>query len=382
LITRTLSLILAVVATAAASHVAQAQAPVGAPAARTTAQSQLPTPELVRTVGCDACRGPDLFGRIVGVAGGRDSTFAVLTAEAPFVRVWNLNTERVLQFGREGGGPGEMGRPLGVILGPGAIQVAGASGGRMHIESFDFDGNHIQSTTLDRTEFSLVDFMQGSPSGRWGVIRSRSTPEPRVRRLDVATGAITAVALPPSLLEGVPVSVLNRLVIAVSDDGRVALGHGDIDYRLALVPPGGGAPLIGGRDIAKTERPALTAAQQEAAQQAAVATFQRSNPDASPAELARVSATMVPNGPQPIPHLSATFDGALRFDAAGRLWARTPHGNFSRQTTFDVFDPQLTYLGRVAINGTASYWHIGTDYLITSGQSDAGIPVVRVWAIR
>lgn len=78
--------------------------------------SQLPPLELVGQYGCESCQGPDLFGRIVAVAAGPGNSFAVATAEEPFVRIWNRDTGVVTQFGRAGDGPGDMRRPVGLVL--------------------------------------------------------------------------------------------------------------------------------------------------------------------------------------------------------------------------------------------------------------------------
>ena len=108
------------------------------------------------------------------------------------------------------------------------------------------------------------------------------------------------------------------------------------------------------------------------------------NPPPSPALIERMSA---PRDPQPGPRYAAhfsgrTFDGDLRFDASGRLWVRTPRGNFSGRTVFDVFAPDLTYLGEVTIAEVLTYWHIGGSLLVGAGFSDLDIPIVKVWSVR
>ena len=350
---------------------------------RADAQGQrLPTLELIQTVGCEACRGPELLGRIRAVAGGSGSTFAVLTVEAPFVHFWNLDAGAAVQFGREGGGPGEMLRPVGLILSSGSVQIAASA----RIENFEPSGKHLRSEARPRSRYAILDVFQGSPSGRWGIMKEASVRGGgRVRRLDVSTGATVEVTIPASLLEGAPTTPLgpfSNVSVAVSDDGAVAMGYGAVAYRLAILPPGGGTPILGGRQVERMVQPALSPEAAERVRQETVARLRRMNRPPSPEVIERMAADAVANRPRTVPYLSQTFDGALRFDGAGRLWARTPKGNSSGQTTFDVFDQSLRFLGEVVIPETTTYWHVGTNYVVTAGSNDASVPVVRIWRVR
>jgi hypothetical protein len=344
--------------------------------------SQLPSPELIQTVGCEACRGPDLFGRIVGVAGGPGNTFAVVTAEAPFVRVWNRDAGTAIQFGRDGGGPGEMRRAVGVILTSASVQVGAASGVRKYIESFDAKGQHLASMPLSLSSpTTVLSSFQGSPSGRWGIVRDL---DGRVFRVNLGTGMTEEIVRPPSLLDGAPPrdnTTLNIVSIAVSDDGSVAMGYGGTEYRLAIFPPGAGAPILGGRQVERIVRSAPSREEAERMRQEIKARLGQMDRPPPPEIIERMAAEAAA-GARTVPYLSQTFDGALRFDAAGRLWARTPKGNFSGQTTFDVFDQRLNFLGEVVLPKTATFWHIGAERMVTAGVGDASIPVVRIWRLR
>jgi hypothetical protein len=117
-----------------------------------------------------------------------------------------------------------------------------------------------------------------------------------------------------------------------------------------------------------------------------IAALDRMNPPPPPAMRERMLEQLrtrpAPSGPRYRPHFSDTFDGALRFDAAGKLWVRTTRGNVSNQTVFDLFDGDLTYLGEVIIEELLINWHVGSTMLVGSVHDDLGVPFVKVWALR
>ena len=194
-----------------------------------------------------ACSGPDLFGRIVGVAAGPGNSFAVATAEDPFVRIWNRDTAAVTQFGTPGQGPGEMRSPVGLVLRSNSIEVAG-SALRKRVDSYGLDGKHTGDTTLTLSRSGTLDQLMGSPSGEWAYLKEGVNAGGSVWRLNVRSGAVEAIPHPPSLTEGSTASpnvTATGVAAAISNEGVVALGNGEFGYRLALIVPGR-APILRG----------------------------------------------------------------------------------------------------------------------------------------
>jgi hypothetical protein len=317
------------------------------------------------------------------VAAGRGNAFAVATAEEPFIRIWNRDTGVVTQFGRAGDGPGEMRRPIGLVLGSDSVVVAG-SALRKRLDSFGIDGTHRGDTTLSLSARGTFDLFISSPSGDWAFLKEGVNAGGRVWRLDLRSGQVAAIELPPSLLEGntsSPNVAASGVSAAVSDDGAVVLGDGDVGYRLARIHLDG-TLMFGGRDIPKGVLPALSKEESERQRQETITRLQAMNPRPTPEMIERMAASAARTEPRDMAHFTRVFDGALRFDSSGRLWVRTPRGNFSNRTVFDVFAGDLTYLGEVMLDEVITYWHIGGGLLVAAGFDDRSVPIVKVWAVK
>ena len=84
-----------------------------------------------------------------------------------------------------------------------------------------------------------------------------------------------------------------------------------------------------------------------------------------------------------VPTSAPAFDW-IGVDGQGDLWVRTPVPNDSTRTLFDVFDPQLRWLGQVSGSKYLGRWQaqlIG-DRMVGQGEDEEGNPVVVVYRIQ
>jgi hypothetical protein len=95
----------------------------------------------LRTYGCEACIGAELMGSVTHVSLLDDSTLAVLTQDAPRVRLWNLSSgSSLVSFGDSAPGTGELRNPVGLTMTPaGSIAVVNRDG---RLSVFDWKGNY------------------------------------------------------------------------------------------------------------------------------------------------------------------------------------------------------------------------------------------------
>jgi hypothetical protein len=332
------------------------------------------TSQLVAEYGCESCTGPELFSRIFGVAAGAANTFAVIDRSAPHVRVWNLDTGAVTQFGRSGQGPGELQRPMGLVLLGDSIGVGDTRGGAGLVEFYTSAGAHLSSQPgILAASFASSRRYIGSPSGRWTLWIDRDISQQRTLlvRTNAKSGARDTIAVPQTLLEGSGAS-WEDVSAAISDLGEVALGVGQVEYRLTVVSTDGAPRVSGGREIERQIRSPEELAREQRAMDSLVT--------------AR-GGTLLPQAP-PIPreifHFSTggPWSGALHFDGRGRLWVATTRGWKTNTTVVDVFDPNLEYLGEIDLGTFAMMRHIGSTLLVASVLGDFGVQMVRVWRIQ
>lgn len=335
-----------------------------------TAQVPLPTVQHLVQYGCMACSGAELFGSIAAVAAASTNSFAVVTREAPHVRLWDLDSGVVTQFGAAGAGPGEFVRPIGVALLGDSLMVA-ESRASLGSKVYSTDGTHHGSASPYSTSgLATVASYTSSPSGNW-LLQIENLPGnvARILRINIASGAPDIIDVPSYLFEEHPVpgAVSPALISgAVSDSGMVALGHGGVDYRLVLISSDGAPHALGGRGFPR--RPYSSEEVEEFRERLAA----RPN---IPPEV--VSQWPPPNVAFYHPHFSQR---ALNFDAHGRLWVRTARGSEVR-TIFDLFNSDLDHLGEVDIDYQIFYYHIGSRLLVGSMSGNLGVSFVNVWGI-
>jgi hypothetical protein len=333
--------------------------------------SALPTVQLVAEYGCEACTGPELFSRIYIVAASASNSIAVLDATAPHVRVWNLDTGAATQFGRSGQGPGELDRPMGIAFLGDSIGVGDFRGRAGRVEFYTSEGAHLGSAPgiVRISFFATSQKYVASPSGRWTLSSERSL----LVRTNTESGATDTITIPPSFLEraGAPGGATSA---AISDLGEVALGIGEVEYRLAVLSTDGTPRLEGGRDI---ERRLMSS--EEHARSVHV---MDSLALAAAALTGRTLALSPP--PREIWHFTAggPYAGALGFDGRGRLWVRTTRGRGTDSTIFDVFGRDLEYLGEVDLGSGVLTHYVGATLIVASVVGDLGVEGVKVWRIR
>ena len=84
-----------------------------------------------------------------------------------------------------------------------------------------------------------------------------------------------------------------------------------------------------------------------------------------------------------IPTNAPAYDWFGR-DGRGNLWVRTPVPSDSTRTLFDVFDPQLRWLGQVSGSrylGRWQAWFLG-DQMVGQGEDEEGNPVIVVYGVQ
>lgn len=338
----------------------------------------LPTLQLVGEFGCESCTGPELFSRILGVAAGAGNTFAVLDQNAPFVRVWNLETGAVTQFGRAGQGPGELQRPLGLTLVGDSIGVGDFGGRAGRVQFFTSSGVPLGTVSgIQRAGFfPTAQRYVSSPSGKWTLWTDRNASQRSsfLVRTNTTSGESDTVMIPAPFLEGSGATG-EDVSTAISDTGDVALGIGEVEYRLTLVATDGKPRVSGGREIERElrsrEELAITQARMDSLTRDIVARNGRPAPTLTP--IPREIAHFTTGGP---------WSAALDFDGHGRLWVATTRGRLANTTIFDVFGPDLEYLGEVNLALWARMRHIGATLLVASFGGNLGVQMVRVWRIQ
>lgn len=315
--------------------------------------------------GCEDCSGPLQFTSIGDVAIADDRILWVGDRQEPRIRAFSLDGKPVTSFGRKGRGPGE-------IQGIHRLFPDGRSGVRL-VDMLDYRVTHFDSGGKPLSIVRLPGFpLDASASGTHDVYLLFSQFRPGTSTLRVLrAGADSLTTLRGPIADfprpDAPAEIHS---MAVSPAGDVAIGDGEEEYRIRVHRRDGTVHDIT-RPIPRARR---TAAEKEAMRS-------RMEPTAAQrrAELGgsgrRATTFSVPDEK---PHFHLT---AFRFDPGGRLWVRTGRGN-EKQAVFDVFDASFAYLGEVIVPGTVGVFVPGRELLATSGETESGFPVVKVWRIR
>jgi hypothetical protein len=110
------------------------------------------------TIGVADGDGADVFGRIGGLLELPDGRIVVSDVQANEIRVFSESGEHLFTFGREGDGPGDLGSPCCLALGPeGLVWVREASNGR-------YSAFRVGP---DEAEFVRALTMQHGAAGLW-----------------------------------------------------------------------------------------------------------------------------------------------------------------------------------------------------------------------
>jgi hypothetical protein len=380
-------------------HFAAAQGRVTVTPAPGVSGSALPTFEFVGEYRCEAaaCPKPGDFGTGADLAAGLGNSFVVTTISQPNVRVWDLDAGKTWQFGVTNR-PDTAGKILtmtGVMLFRDSVLIVGSNRLDRAAEKFALDGRYLGRAPVPpdpadtRTSASSYE---ASPSGTWALQRGRVSygqfggdgSAYVMTRVNVATGERETLDIPASLLAGYVGAISEGnlpagAAAAIRDDGTIAVGFGDVGYRLMLIPVGAGPRVEGGRSIPK--KPLSPEQIERIRNPPPVQPTQGMTPQTQrlmEEARARVGARepIIPDG---IEHFGS---GAIQFDAKGRVWVNTSRGTYGQSSVLDVFSPTLEYLGEVTLEGSISYhYDFGRELLVTRMSGESGT-YVKVWRIR
>lgn len=192
--------------------------------------------------------GPDVFGRVGGLLELADGRIVVSDMLANEIRVFGKDGEHLFSFGREGDGPGDLGGPCCLALGPdGLVWIRETSNGRYSAFQVLTDrAEYRRSITQQHGASGLMAPTTFSSAGRLVDVGARPADGggfERVRFHMDGSGEVveTEVAIPASLtdlgshqvegrINGQPALVFlwqpfaSRAVSGHGPDGRWALG--------------------------------------------------------------------------------------------------------------------------------------------------------------
>jgi hypothetical protein len=334
----------------------------------TSASAQIPTLTRTGEIGCSDCGTAAQFATIRDVAVNDSGFVLVLSSEEPTLRYFDRSGAVRWTAGRAGTGPGEYRLPTRVALGPRGIQVIDMTLRRL--TRLDAAGKFVSSSPLNGFASStgsrgrkgelvvLMDDFRGTFTlQRWSSTDSGRTIGNVPRSATAQAGTLTI----PS--------------IAVSPAGLIAVLRDPNDYRIVLLSPAGETVTEIVRDIPRIKRTPAEVAAVERRRQAAADRVRSERGQRGG------SGPAVPIRP-PSDELKAhvSIDG-LRFDDAGRLWARTMRGNES-STVFDLFASDGKYLGEVTVPAVIGTFSIAGRWFVADSESGDGTPRVVFWELR
>jgi hypothetical protein len=326
------------------------------------AQVTVPTVALKATIGCESCGDATQFGTIWDVSVSTRGQLLVTEKNAPMLRLFDTSGKVVWTGGRSGKGPGEYLMPYRSSLTDGGIQVVDMTNAR--ITDLSLTGELLGSVPL--TGFSTTvgvnprgELILGM-DGRNAFKLARRAP--RADKLDEG-GAF-------------PGSMKNK-AIALAPDGSMAVAL-DIDaYEITRLDASGKVVGIITRQL---ERPRRTLVEENEQRQRL-----NRNLEQMSVEMKRIGGSgkatplAIPVEERGLkPHLAV--DG-LRYDGANRLWVRTMRGDETK-TIFDVFSPAGGYVGSVTLPSRITAFSVAGGWLATAGESEDGIPEVKLWTVK
>lgn len=329
---------------------------------------QVPTLSRVGEIGCSDCGSAAQFATIRDVAVTDSGWVLVVSSEAPTLRLFDRDGRVRWTAGREGTGPGEYRLPTRAAVGPRGVQVVDMTLRR--ITRLDGEGKFVSSAPL------------GGFASSTGV-RGRSGEV--VTLIDDFRGAFTLVRWSPNdsgvSIGAVPKSAaalagtLTIPSIAVSPSGNVAVVRDPNEYRIIVLSASGQTIREVTREIPRLKRTPEEIAAMERRRQAAASRLRDERGQRGG------SAPVLPIRPpsdELKPHIA--IDG-IRFDDAGRLWARTMRGNEST-TVFDLFSPDGRYLGEVNVPAFIGAFALAGRWLVADVESPDGTPRIVFWEVR
>jgi hypothetical protein len=331
------------------------------------AASQLPSLERVGEIGCSDCGGSAQFASIMDVSVTDSGAVLVVSSEAPTLRMFDRTGRFLWSSGRAGTGPGEYRLAIRAALGPRGIQVVDMT--QRRITRLDPKGvfsssapltGHVSSVGVHARSGELVvlldDFRGTFTLQRWTTSDS-GQPIGVVPRSEAAQAGTLTI---PS--------------IAVAPSGQIVVLRDPNEYRILRLSAAGDVLGEITRDVPRAKRTEAEIAAIERRRVAARSRMQgeRGLRGGSPPVLPRPPAADLK------PHIS--IDG-LRFDDAGRLWAKTMRGN-ERSTVFDLFGADGRYIGEVVVPAAVGAFGLAGHWLVADVESEDGTPRIALWTVR
>ena len=328
--------------------------------------AQLPSLSKVGEIGCSDCGGAAQFGTIMDVAATDSGAVLVVGTDTPTLRMFDRSGKVLWTSGRDGTGPGEFRRATSAAIGLRGVQVVDMTLRR--ITRLDHGGQPTGSAPINGFAAAvgargtsgemvlLLDDFQGTFSlYRWGTADSGS-----------AIGKVPRSASAQSGMLAIP-------SIAVDPSGGIAVLRDPNEYRILKISPAGHVTGEISRDIPRVARTAAEIAAIERRRAAARVRMadERARRGGSP-------PVIRPAVNELKPHIAIN---GLRFDGAGRLWAKTMRGTDS-STVFDLFEPDGRYLGEVVVPAIIGTYSIAGRWFVADVESQDGTSRIGLWQLR
>ena len=331
--------------------------------------AQVPTLARVSEIGCSDCGTAAQFATIRDVMVTDSGSVLVVSSEAPTLRFFERGGAIRWSVGRSGTGPGEYRLPIRAALGPTGIQVVDMTSRR--ITRLDGGGKFASSAPL--AGFAAAVGARGR-SGEIVVLVDDFRGTFTLQRWSATDSAKVIGVVPRSA--AADAGRLTIPSIAVATSGQIAVLRDPNEYRIILLSATGETITEMVRDIPRIKR---TPAEIEAMERRAEAAASRVR-----SELGQRGGGS--SGRSPIrasssdlkPHVS--IDG-LRFDDAGRLWAKTMRGN-ENSTVFDLFASDGKYLGEVPVPAVIGTFSVAGRWFAADVESADGTPRIVLFEIR
>ena len=330
--------------------------------------AQLPALTRIGETGFSDCGSAAQFATIIDLAVTDSGAVLVLSSEEPTLRFFDRSGRSVWTAGRPGMGPGEYRLPTRAAVGPRGVQVIDMTLRR--ITRLDPSGKFLTSAPLNGFATSV-----GS-RGRTGevvvLLDDFRGPFTLQRWSDSDSGRVIGTVPRSAAAQAGTLTIPS---IAVSPSGQVAVLRDPTEYRILLLSPTGETAGEITRDVPRVKRTAAEIAAVERRRQAATSRVRSERAQRGG------SAPIVPIRPpsdELKPHIS--IDG-LRFDDAGRLWAKTMRGNES-STVFDLFAPDGRYVGEVVVPAAIGAFSLAGRWFVADVEAADGTPRVGVWEVR
>jgi hypothetical protein len=284
--------------------------------------------------------GPDVFGRISGLALGPEGQVYVLDGQASEVRIFGSDGAFQRTFGRSGEGPGELRAPGGLTVdAEGTLWVLNWGNGRY--SGFDPETGDVRREVLRMASYAVLPWPGAFENGTHLMdVGLGRTGEPALLRLDTAFVPRDTLALPgPSDEDQIAFRREGRMVASIMvpfapqpawaprPRGGIVVGEGD-DYRLHRIDFSGDTSLTIELD---REPVRVTGAERDSA----IAAFEQ-----RAASLGGATPDRRPNIRDVKPS-----HGTLLVDDRDHTWVRSlsPMGG---PDTWDVFDAFGRFLAR------------------------------------